>query len=170
MCGVASIKAEARARPGATGQPHPQRGQRIDQPRLCRRTGNDSRESKVRDRSRSNRAGADAGWLVGLSEPLVAPGIGRMIGGPDRAWTVVDLAATAVLSRSTFALRSKRVIGEIPLAVVTPWRMTIAADQRRRGDRPISSIDGDVGYDSEAALSKAFSRHFGESPGRFRAA
>ena len=59
-------------------------------------------------------------------------------------------------------------VGEPPLAYLTRWRMDLAARRLRDGDEPVETIARSVGYTSEYAFNRAFSRHRGEPPGRFR--
>ncbi len=48
------------------------------------------------------------------------------------------------------------------------WRLQLAAQLLTSGNRRISQIAGEVGYESEPAFSRAFRRHFGVSPNRYR--
>jgi len=48
------------------------------------------------------------------------------------------------------------------------WRMHVAAQQLRDGPDNVAQVAFAVGYDSEAAFSRAFKRQFGESPGAWR--
>jgi len=41
---------------------------------------------------------------------------------------------------------------------LTRWRLQLAGDLLRRDRRTVVAIAGDVGYDSEAAFSRAFKR------------
>ena len=50
------------------------------------------------------------------------------------------------------------------------WRMQLAAGWLRDSDAKVLEVAGDVGYDSEAAFSRAFKRAVGESPGAWRRA
>jgi AraC-like DNA-binding protein len=48
------------------------------------------------------------------------------------------------------------------------WRLQLAAQQLRLGDRPLVSVAEDVGYESEAAFNRAFKREFGVPPATWR--
>jgi AraC-like DNA-binding protein len=72
------------------------------------------------------------------------------------------------MSRSAFAARFTTLVGEAPLAYLTRWRMHLAADLLRGKGLTLSEVAGRVGYESEAAFSKAFKRQVGTSPGAFR--
>jgi AraC-like DNA-binding protein len=81
---------------------------------------------------------------------------------------VETLAATAHVSRATLARRFAEEVGEPPLAYLTRWRMELAARRLRDGDEPVETIARSVGYTSEYAFNRAFARHRGEPPGRYR--
>ena len=71
-------------------------------------------------------------------------------------------------SRSAFAARFARLVGEPPLHYLTRWRMQKAAGLLREGRASLAEIAEQVGYDSEAAFSKAFKRSIGTAPGAYR--
>lgn len=89
---------------------------------------------------------------------------------PARSWTVKDLADVAGLSRGAFAERFHVEIGEPPLRYVGRLRMRRAAAALGVGRRSLLDVAQSVGYRSEAAFIRAFQRHFGISPGRWRRA
>jgi AraC-like DNA-binding protein len=53
---------------------------------------------------------------------------------------------------------------------LTHWRLQLAANLLRSGNRPAASIAADVGYDSEAAFNRAFKREMGAAPAAWRKA
>jgi AraC-like DNA-binding protein len=108
------------------------------------------------------------GWLGGLRDPQVGAVIELMHRAPDQSWTVATLAAAAAMSRSSLSARFKAVVGEPPLAHLTRWRMSLAASWLRDGELSLIQMAERVGYESEAAFSKAFKRHFGVAPGAYR--
>jgi AraC-like DNA-binding protein len=65
---------------------------------------------------RAHLAGSGAlasGWLRALGDPRLAPAIQLMHGDPARAWKLGELAQAAAMSRTSFALRFKTVVGEL---------------------------------------------------------
>src|ERR1700681_3634445 len=86
----------------------------------------------------------------------------------ENPWTVETLAATAGMSRSAFALRFKELLGETPLEYLTNWRMYKATGLMQKGDRKLFEVAKSVGYDSDAAFSKAFKRVLGVAPREYR--
>ena len=110
----------------------------------------------------------DASWLRGLRDPMVARAIALLHDRPDVPWTVERLAREVDVSRATLARRFTELVGEPPLSYLTRWRMDLAARRLRETADPLEAIAGTVGYTSEFAFSRAFSRVRGESPGRYR--
>jgi AraC family transcriptional regulator, alkane utilization regulator len=108
------------------------------------------------------------GWLSGLLDPQIGKALSAIHDEPARDWTVESLAAVAGLSRSAFAARFPAVVGQPPLQYLTNWRLNLAADHLRAGTARISEIAGQVGYGSEAALTRAFKAQFGTTPAAFR--
>ena len=48
------------------------------------------------------------------------------------------------------------------------WRMQLARQMLRQTNRTVAQIAYEVGYGSEAAFSRRFTRHFGLSPSQMR--
>ncbi|XVU30534.1 AraC family transcriptional regulator [Actinoplanes sp. CA-054009] len=109
-----------------------------------------------------------AGWLSGLSDPVVAPALRAMHARPAHPWTVAELASAAAVSRSTLAARFKQTVGQGPLDYLTRWRIELASARLRRSDGTVATIAHQVGYASESALSTAFKRVTGRSPRDYR--
>lgn len=108
------------------------------------------------------------GWLAALGDPQVGQALALVHQAPEQNWTVQELARRVAMSRSAFAARFTRMVGEPPLHYVTRWRMLKAASLLREGQSTIAQIAEAVGYDSEAAFSKAFKRALGAAPGAYR--
>jgi AraC-like DNA-binding protein len=51
---------------------------------------------------------------------------------------------------------------------VTNWRMQLATNYLRNGTESIASVANRVGYDSEAAFSRAFKKAVGSPPSEWR--
>ena len=109
------------------------------------------------------------GWYAALEDPIVGPAVSAIHADPARAWAVHELARLADVSRAAFAQRFTSVVGRTPIAYLTDWRMTIAAQALL--DDPaatIAQVAQLVGYSSEYAFATAFRRHHGSAPGRWR--
>jgi AraC-like DNA-binding protein len=116
----------------------------------------------------SNSGEDDVGWLAALSDRRIGAAMRALHGKPAESWTVEKLALLANMSRSAFAARFKAKLGEAPLEYLTRWRMFRAGVLLRSTQRPLAEIANAVGYESDAALSKAFHRIVGMAPGAFR--
>lgn len=106
-------------------------------------------------------------WLIALSDKQIAASLAAMHDKPSSAWTVQTLAAQSGMSRTTFAERFRKTVGETPMEYLTRWRMLLAADRLRRSTDAVSAIAESVGYESESAFSAAFKRTMGVSPREF---
>jgi AraC-like DNA-binding protein len=111
---------------------------------------------------------SNTGWLAGLRDPLIGRALTLLHAQPAHAWTLDELASRAGASRSALADRFAHLVGCPPIQYLTQWRMQLAA--RRLADRSIkiSVVASEVGYESEAAFSRAFKKFVGQSPGQWR--
>lgn len=116
---------------------------------------------------RSSGDDAPPGLVRGLADERIARSMRQMHGDPARAWTVEQLAKKAALSRSAFYERFTRAVGVPPMEYLVAWRMALAKDLLRRNDCGIAEVAERVGYGSASTFSTAFSRHVGQSPGRY---
>ena len=110
-----------------------------------------------------------AGWVAAARDP----GIGRVLAAihrdPTRDWTVEALANVMHASRSAFALRFANVVGQTPARYVAQLRMQEAKQWLVRDRLKIAVVARRLGYESEAAFSRAFKRIIGAPPSHFRA-
>jgi AraC-like DNA-binding protein len=111
---------------------------------------------------------ATASWIRGLRDPAIAKVLAVLHGRPAEPWTLESIAQEAHLSRSTLARRFSDRVGEPPLAYLTRWRMDLAARLLRETDEAVGEVGRRVGYESEFAFSRAFTRVRGVAPGRYR--
>src|ERR1700760_3688411 len=99
---------------------------------------------------------------------LCAPPPGRALAAlhrqPSRDWTIESLARHVALSRSALAERFTQFVGEPPMKYLTNWRMQLAANHLVSGLDSVAVIAGAVGYESEAAFSRAFKKVVGMPP------
>jgi AraC-like DNA-binding protein/mannose-6-phosphate isomerase-like protein (cupin superfamily) len=108
------------------------------------------------------------GWLAGVRDPLVGKALALMHRSPARPWTVESLGKSVGLSRSSLAERFTELIGQPPMQYLTQWRLTLAAHLLQTTNKGAAVVAEDVGYDSEAAFSRAFRREFGAPPATWR--
>jgi AraC-like DNA-binding protein len=108
-------------------------------------------------------------WLQALRDPTIGRALSVLHADPAAPWTIETLAREVSLSRATLTRRFSTLVGEPPLSYLTRWRMELAARHLRETDKAVSTIAHHVGYFSEFAFSRAFSRLRGIPPGRYRA-
>ena len=108
--------------------------------------------------------GRGVGWLFALADRQMSAAMTAMHAEPGKRWTIASLAERAAMSRSTFALKFKRIVGASPMDYLTRWRMILAADRLANSGEPISRLAPALGYESESAFSTAFKRVMGCAP------
>jgi AraC-like DNA-binding protein len=109
-----------------------------------------------------------SGWLAGARDRVVGRSLALLHGRVAHPWTIEDLAREVGISRSSLIERFSTYLGEPPMTYLTRWRLQLAAESLQKTSRGIADIAAAVGYQSEAAFSRAFSREFGQPPGRYR--
>jgi AraC-like DNA-binding protein len=111
-----------------------------------------------------------SGWLGALVDAKIGAALALMHRDLARQWTVKDLAAAIGMSRSSFALRFKTVVGQAPLGYWLQWRMRRAGHMLRNSKRTVPSVAVTFGYESETSFRKAFKRVMGCAPNSYRMA
>ena len=111
---------------------------------------------------------AQTGWLGALQDKQIGHAIALIHREPARPWTVEWLANEVAMSRSAFAARFTELVGEPAMHYVARWRMLVALTWLKEEDAPVSEMASRLGYESEAAFSRAFKRFLGVSPGSVR--
>ena len=110
---------------------------------------------------------APAGWLGALGDPKIGKALRLMHADVRQNWRVGELAASDGMSRSDFARKFKDCVGLPPLDYLIRWRMHLARDALRKGDKSVAAIASSIGYSSEGAFGNAFKRIFGRAPKRY---
>jgi len=105
------------------------------------------------------------GWLGALGDRQIGRAIALIHRHPARDWTLHALAREVAMSRSAFAARFTALVGEPAMRYLTRWRMHLAHDRLRFENVPVGQLAGRLGYESEAAFSRAFKRIVGVAPG-----
>jgi AraC-like DNA-binding protein len=112
--------------------------------------------------------GDATGWLAAVREPDVGRVLAAIHLNPEHDWTVAGLAKVMGASRSGFAKRFAEVVGETPAHYVLRVRMHQARLWLQRDRMRVSIAAERLGYESEAAFSRAFKRVLGSPPSHFR--
>ena len=108
------------------------------------------------------------GWLAAVQDPQIGLALARIHREPGRDWSVEALAAVAGISRSKFSERFTQLLDTSPARYLQQWRMRLAAAWLHSGAMTISQVAAELGYESDAAFSRAFKRFMGVSPGAAR--
>ena len=108
------------------------------------------------------------GWLGALKDKQIGHAIALIHRDPARAWTLASLAAEVAMSRSAFAARFTELVGVPAMHYVARWRMHVALSSLKEHGAGIGELASRLGYQSEAAFSRAFKRLIGVSPGAVR--
>lgn len=112
---------------------------------------------------------ADArGWLSGLRDPQLSAVLRLIHGRPAEPWTLERLARDAGMSRSVLASRFQANLDVSPMHYLTRWRMHLASRRLEDPRISIGQAAAEVGYESEAAFSRAFKKQLGVPPGTWR--
>lgn len=112
--------------------------------------------------------GDATGWIAAARDPDVGRVLAAIHLDPEKDWTVDALAKAMGASRSAFAERFAHVVGETPARYVAQVRMHQARQWLQRDRMKIAVVARRLGYESEAAFSRAFKRVIGSAPSHFR--
>jgi AraC-like DNA-binding protein len=113
--------------------------------------------------------GDASGWIAAARDPEIGRVLAAIHLNPSADWSIEALAKTMRGSRSAFAERFTRVVGETPARYVAQVRMHHARQWLTRDKARIGVVAQRLGYDSEASFSRAFKRVMGVPPSHFRA-
>ncbi len=108
--------------------------------------------------------GPASGWLGGLSDPRIASALKAIHERPMQRWSIETLAGLAGMSRSSFCERFAALVGRSPLRYQNEWRLALARDMLVERGARVGEIGFSIGYESEAAFSRAYKALFGHSP------
>ncbi|MEZ4360786.1 MAG: AraC family transcriptional regulator [Kofleriaceae bacterium] len=111
---------------------------------------------------------AQTGWLGALQDPQIGRAIALIHRDPARDWTLASLAGEVAMSRSAFAARFTALVGEPAMQYLARWRMNVAVTWLTEETTGLGELATRLGYQSEAAFSRAFKRFMGVPPGAVR--
>ncbi len=109
-----------------------------------------------------------SGWRAGISDPVIGRALAQLHRRMNERWTAEQLASAVGLSRSAFASRFMRIMGESPMRYLAQQRLQNAATRLATTSESIARIAFAVGYESEPAFNRAFKREFGMPPATWR--
>lgn len=103
------------------------------------------------------------GVLAGASNVSLSRALSAIHARPGQSWSIASLADQAGMSRSAFSRLFHEVVGVTPAAYLADCRI-VAAQKLLDEDRPVGTVALEVGYSSQPAFTKAFTRRVGMSP------
>ena len=110
------------------------------------------------------------GWLAALRDPSIGRALSLLHARVGEDWTAEALAREVNMSRSAFADRFTAIVGQPPMRYLIAWRMQLARHKLLETRSTVAQIAFDVGYESEAAFTRAFRRECGSPPATWRRA
>lgn len=108
------------------------------------------------------------GWLLALADKQMNTALTAIHASPAHRWTLNTLAEHAGLSRTTFAVKFKAMVGAPPMEYLAKWRMLVAGDKLMNSSESIGAIASSLGYESSSAFSATFKRLMGCPPRDYR--
>ena len=113
---------------------------------------------------------AKLGWLTALQDHRIGKSLQLLHDNPARHWSIDELATEVGMSRTSFAQHFKKLVGDTPIDYLTEWRMSLAYSRLQLSKDTVLAIALDIGYQSEAAFSRAFKKTIGKRPSDVRKA
>jgi AraC-like DNA-binding protein len=105
----------------------------------------------------------ESGVLLGLADSRLAPAITAVHNRPEHSWSLEGLAKLAGMSRARFAAHFRTLLGVTPFEYLIDYRIGVAQGLLKRGE-PLKIVAPSVGFLSQTAFSRAFSKRIGVSP------
>jgi len=112
--------------------------------------------------------GRERSVLAGFTDPRISRTLDAVHETPGAPWTLESMAKAAGQSRTAFAERFRRIMGQAPHEYLTQWRMQIARQLLLETSTPIIDIAERVGYQSESSFGRVFKRCIGHTPAGVR--
>jgi AraC-like DNA-binding protein len=108
------------------------------------------------------------GFLAALKDERIARALSALHRTPGEDWRVDTVAREAGMSRTVFAERFARLLGQTPMQYLAGWRMHLADEMLRVRHSSVAQIAERLGYQTETAFRRAFKRVRGVGPGDVR--
>ena len=112
----------------------------------------------------------EKGILATIGDQRLSRALQYIHNSPEQNVDLNILAQIAGMSRTSFAVQFREVMGIPPSAYLTEWRMLKARRLLLQTELATADIVSRVGYGSDASFLRAFKRRFGETPGKLRRA
>lgn len=113
-------------------------------------------------------AKAAGGWLGALGDPVLYKALRHLHERPDEPWTQQSLAEATGVSKTVLCQHFQRVMNMSPMRYLREWKLYLASADLTQSAEPIIRIAERAGYGTEAAFCRAFAKHHGMPPARWR--
>ncbi|MGR5559463.1 AraC family transcriptional regulator [Vibrio fortis] len=104
------------------------------------------------------------GWIMAHTDKRLSRAMKRIHSDSAANIDIETLADISGMSRTSFIEYFKKTVGETPKKYITDWRLSLAREKLLHSKTHILNVALDVGYQSEAAFSRAYKNKYGESP------
>ncbi|MBT1064075.1 AraC family transcriptional regulator [Bowmanella sp. Y26] len=111
-----------------------------------------------------------AAFVNALKDKRIRKALQLMHDGPQEHWTIESLANMVGMSRASFSKRFNQLVGETVFNYLSMLRVQKAKELIKTTPLMIDDIATSVGYDSERAFNKTFSKYVGMTPKQYRKA
>ncbi|REG83289.1 AraC family transcriptional regulator [Marinomonas pollencensis] len=105
-------------------------------------------------------------WLMAHTDKRLSRVIKKIHSDPAAHMDIESLAELSNMSRTSFIEYFKKKLGKTPKKYITDWRLSLAREKLSHGDSHVLHVALSVGYQSEAAFSRAYKNKYGEPPSR----
>ncbi|HMM73342.1 AraC family transcriptional regulator [Ottowia sp.] len=113
-------------------------------------------------------AKAAGGWLGALGDPVLYKALRHLHERPDEHWTQQNLAEATGVSKTVLCQHFQSVLNMSPMRYLREWKLYLASAELTQSAEPIIRIAERAGYGTEAAFCRAFARHHGMPPAKWR--
>jgi AraC-like DNA-binding protein len=107
-------------------------------------------------------------FLQALKDKRIKKALDCMHSSPQTHWTIETLASTIGMSRAAFAKRFTALVGQTVFVYLSNLRIQKAKELIASTSMTIDDIAQRVGYESERAFTKTFSKYMNVTPKQFR--
>lgn len=115
----------------------------------------------------NNNATAKHGWLFALKDQRIGKSLSLLHTNPGRHWTIESLGREIGMSRTAFASKFTKLVGEPMLQYLTKWRMNLAVMRLKDGEKVTPELVEQLGYKSESAFRRTFKKVIGKNTNEF---
>ena len=102
-------------------------------------------------------------WLHAMKDIKIGKALSLIHSATHKPWTVESLGRDVGMSRTAFANRFTELVGEPPMSYLKQWRMNLAIDKVKSGEKIDLDFIELLGYKSEAAFRRAFKKVTGST-------